>query len=105
MAPLRATLREIWRQRLQWAVSATGYGEQFIRTVLSKIILDIVYFKNVGAQEAADEDIRYLVDLVKGLGGVIVVDSDATRGCSFSTKGMIRGWIDKSGVITIALYE
>ncbi len=87
------------------AVSATGYGEQFIRTVLSKTISDIIYFKQVGAHEAAQDGIKYLIDSVKGLGGVIVIDSKGARGCAFSTGGMIRGWLDDSGNIITALYE
>lgn len=87
------------------AVSATGYGEQFIRTVLSKTISDIIYFKHTDAQMAADEGILYLVDSVKGLGGVIVIDAAGHRGCAFSTGGMIRGWIHDTGEIKTALYE
>lgn len=86
------------------AVSATGYGEQFIKTVLSKTVSDIIYFKKVDAQTAADEGIQYLVDSVKGLGGIIVIDSEGRTGCSFSTGGMIRGWLGPSGEITTALY-
>jgi len=78
------------------AVSATGFGEQFIRTVISKTVADLVYLKGLGAQSAADQGINYLVEKVKGLGGVIVVDKDGYCGCSYSTKGMIRGWV-KSG--------
>lgn len=87
------------------AVSATGYGEQFIRTVLSKTISDCIYFKGVNAQQAADEGIAYLVDSVKGLGGVIVIDSKGAQGCAFSTRGMIRGWIDDNNEPVTCLYE
>ena len=43
------------------AVSATGYGEQFLRTVLSKTVSDFVYFKGMDAAAAAEAGIRYLV--------------------------------------------
>lgn len=79
------------------AVSATGYGEQFQRTVLGKMISDLVYFKDLSASEAAAEGIRYLVDRVKGLGGVIVIDHAGRCAFSHSTSGLICGHIEQGG--------
>ena len=81
------------------AVSATGYGEQFIRTVLSKTISDIIRYEKVSAQKAAEMGINYLVQKVQGKGGVIVVDQKWRIGCAFSTTKMLRGWIDHRGKI------
>lgn len=75
------------------AISATGYGEQFLRTVISKHIADIVRYKKTGAQQAAAEGIAYLVEKVKGLGGVIVIDADGECGKAYSTHGMIHGYV------------
>jgi beta-aspartyl-peptidase (threonine type) len=79
------------------AVSATGYGEQFQRTVLSKMIADFVYFKQMTAKEAATAGIEYLVEKVNGLGGVIVIDRQGYCAVGHSTSGMIYGWIERSG--------
>lgn len=79
------------------AVSATGYGEQFLRTVLSKTVSDYVYFKGMNAAEAADAGIRYLVDKVNGDGGVIVIDSAGKCAAAQSTSGLIHGWIELGG--------
>lgn len=76
------------------AVSATGYGEQFQRTVISKMIADYVYFKNATASEAAAAGIQYLVDKVNGLGGVIVIDRHGNCAIGHSTSGMIYGLIE-----------
>lgn len=76
------------------AVSATGYGEQFLRTVLSKTISDLVYFKGMSAQAAALEGIEYLVSKVNGLGGVVVIDKHGQCAAGHSTSGMIYGWIE-----------
>lgn len=81
------------------AVSATGFGEQFIQTVLAKTISDIIYYKKVDAQKAAELGIEYLVRKVRGKGGVIVVDHKGNFGSAFSTPKMIRGWIDFKGSI------
>jgi beta-aspartyl-peptidase (threonine type) len=79
------------------AVSATGYGEQFQRTVLSKMISDFVHFKGMDATEAARAGIQYLVDKVQGLGGVIVIDHQGRCAVGHSTSGMIYGLIEQGG--------
>ncbi len=79
------------------AVSATGYGEQFLRTVLAKTISDFVYFKGLGAKEAAAAGIEYLVSKVNGEGGVIVIDRFGQCAASQSTSGLIHGWIEQGG--------
>lgn len=79
------------------AVSATGYGEQFQRTVLCKMIADFVYFQNLDAQSAALAGIDYLVKKVQGLGGVIVIDRNGNCAVGHSTSGMIYGWIEHGG--------
>jgi beta-aspartyl-peptidase (threonine type) len=79
------------------AVSATGYGEQFQRTVLCKMISDFVYFKGMSASEAATAGIQYLINKVNGLGGVIVIDSQGQCAVGHSTSGMIYGSIENGG--------
>ena len=75
------------------AVSATGVGEHFIRTVLTKTISEIIRHQKVDASEAAKIGIKYLVQKVGGLGGVIVIDKNGHCGSAFSTPMMIHGSI------------
>ncbi len=79
------------------AVSATGYGEQFLRTVLAKTISDFVQFKGMDADAAAKAGIEYLVRKVNGDGGVIVIDGAGNCAAAQSTSGLIRGWIERGG--------
>ncbi len=79
------------------AVSATGYGEQFLRTVLAKTISDFVQFQGMDAEAAAQAGIEYLVAKVNGIGGVIVIDSAGRCAAAQSTSGLIRGWIELGG--------
>jgi L-asparaginase / beta-aspartyl-peptidase len=79
------------------AVSATGYGEQFLRTVLAKTISDLVLYRGLDAREAAQAGIEYLVAKVNGDGGVIVIDRSGRCGAAQSTSGLIRGWIELGG--------
>jgi L-asparaginase / beta-aspartyl-peptidase len=79
------------------AVSATGYGEQFLRTVLAKTISDLVLFRGLDAAAAAQAGIEYLVAKVNGEGGVIVIDRAGRCAAAQSTSGLIRGWIEMGG--------
>lgn len=79
------------------AVSATGYGEQFLRTVFSKTVSDFVLFKGLDAQAAASAGVDYLVQKVNGDGGVIVIDHAGRCGAAQSTSGLIHGWIELGG--------
>ncbi|MGB5440573.1 MAG: isoaspartyl peptidase/L-asparaginase family protein [Gammaproteobacteria bacterium] len=79
------------------AVSATGFGEDFMRTVIAKTISDFMYMQGMDAEQATAAGIEYLVRKVKGRGGVIVIDTDGNCSSGFSTKKMIHGWIEQGG--------
>jgi len=79
------------------AISATGYGEDFMRSVISKTISDFIYMKDMNAEEATRAGIEYLNRKVKGRGGVIVIDRDGNCASGFTTKKMIHGWIEHAG--------
>ena len=79
------------------AVSATGFGEDFMRSVIAKTISDFIYMKGMDATQATAAGIEYLVRKVGGRGGVIVIDKDGNCSCGFTTRKMIHGWIAKSG--------
>ena len=77
------------------AVSATGYGEDFMRTVIAKTISDFIYIKGMDAKAATQAGIEYLTRKVKGRGGVIVIDANGNCASAFTTKKMIHGWIER----------
>jgi beta-aspartyl-peptidase (threonine type) len=66
--------------------AATGYGEDIIRVLLTKRVIDYV---SVGktSQQAAHQAISDLSHLVKGYGGVIVLNPDGV-GLAFNTPRM-----------------
>jgi beta-aspartyl-peptidase (threonine type) len=76
------------------AVSATGYGEDFMRTVIAKTISDFIYINGMDAKTATQAGIEYLTRKVKGRGGVIVIDANGNCASGFTTKKMIHGWIE-----------
>jgi len=79
------------------AVSTTGYGEDFIRTVLAKTIADLIEMKGLDASTAAQQGIEYLVRKVKGRGGFIMIDRLGTCASRFTTPCLLRGWVEKGG--------
>jgi beta-aspartyl-peptidase (threonine type) len=79
------------------AVSATGFGEDFMRTVISKTIADAMYFRGGDARTSVEEGIAHLRRKVCGQGGVIVIDKDGNCASGFTTRRMIHGWIEQGG--------
>ena len=81
------------------AVSATGHGEMFLRTVLAKHIADLIYFRKMNAESAARSGIAYLKRRVKGRGGVIIIDKTGRCAACFNTRTMVHGWIARNDEI------
>jgi beta-aspartyl-peptidase (threonine type) len=79
------------------AVSTTGFGEDFMRTVLAKTVSDASEFLGCDAKGAVEYAISYLLRKVKGRGGMIVIDHQGNCAADFTTKKMIHGWIERSG--------
>jgi len=86
------------------AVSATGHGEYFIRTVAAHHICAAVEFRGLGLREAVHELLHEKLRELGGSGGVIAVDRDGRIVTDFSTEGMFRGIRDSSGVRQIDIY-
>ena len=79
------------------AVSATGFGEDFMRSVISKTIADFILMQGLDANQATAAGIDYLKRKVKGRGGVIVIDAAGNCASDFTTKKMVHGWIENGG--------
>jgi len=79
------------------AVSCTGFGEDFMRTVLAKTLSDLIEFKSLDGPAAAREGVDYLVRKVNGRGGFILVDKLGRCASAFTTSKMIHGWIERGG--------
>ena len=84
------------------AVSATGYGEDFMRTVISKTISDYIEMQGMNAEQATQAGIDYLNRKVSGRGGVIVIDKHGNCAKGYTTKKMIHGWIEHGGETSVS---
>lgn len=80
------------------AISCTGVGEHFLRTSLARTAALFVEHRGMGAAEAADAAIKYLVEKVRGVGGLIIVDRNGACGRAHSTPGMLTATAENGDV-------
>lgn len=86
------------------AVSTTGWGEYYIRTVAAHAICMRAEWLNEPIARAADHVINKAIPALGGNGGAIVLAADGTYALPFNTEGMFRGWIGADGVAHVAIY-
>lgn len=86
------------------AVSATGWGEYFIRVGVARTICARMEMKGESAQAAADAVIAD-VGRLGGDGGVIVVAPNGDAVFSLNSAGMYRGRATSAGVNEVAIYR
>lgn len=87
------------------AVSATGWGEFYQRTVAAHEICMKVTQMRVPIKRAAAEVINQEIPSMGGNGGAIALDAQGHISIPFNTDGMYRGWIGADGVPHVALYD
>ncbi len=86
------------------AISATGHGEYFIRTVAAHTIASRMAFLDETVDEAANAVVMDLLKNMGGGGGVIAIDGEGNIATPFNTSGMYRGWITVDGEMETAIY-
>ncbi|MDX5422388.1 MAG: isoaspartyl peptidase/L-asparaginase [Hymenobacteraceae bacterium] len=86
------------------AVSATGHGEYFIRSVVAHDIAALMEYKGYSVKKAADEVVMNKLVKRGGEGGVIAVDKNGNVAMPFNSAGMYRGYI-KNGKAEVAIYR
>lgn len=86
------------------AVSATGWGEYFIRVGVAKDISVLMEYRAQPIQAAADAVLQKVKNL-GGDGGVIAIDKFGNIGISFNSEGMYRAYIDVNGKPVIEIYK
>lgn len=85
-------------------VSATGWGEFFIRSVVAHDIAALVEYKGLDIATASKQVIQKVEDL-GGDGGVIVLDPKGNVAMEFNTAGMYRAYMNSSGELRVKIYQ
>lgn len=87
------------------AVSATGWGEYFIRAVVAYDISALMEYKGMSLQEAAKEVIQKKVPALGGDGGIVAIDKEGNVAMEFNTTGMYRATMNSKGELIIKIYK
>ncbi len=87
------------------AVSATGWGEFFIRLAVAHDISSMMEYANLSLEEAADSVIMKKLPKLGGDGGIIALDRSGNIAMKFNTEGMYRGYIREKGAAKTFIYN
>ncbi len=87
------------------AVSATGWGEFFIRISVARDIAALMEYQAMSVQAAADRVIQQKLQKLGGDGGVIAMDKFGNMGISFNSEGMYRAYVNSEGKPVVEIYK
>jgi beta-aspartyl-peptidase (threonine type) len=87
------------------AVSATGHGEYFIRTVVAHDICAQVEYLKLPLARAVDNVLNGKMKKLGGNGGVIAIDRAGEIVLEFNSEGMFRGVKTSKGKTEVAIYR
>lgn len=85
-------------------VSATGWGEYFIRVGVARDIAAQMEYRAFTVQQAA-EVVMKKVGVLGGDGGVVAMDKFGNMGVSFNSEGMYRAYINSEGKPVVEIYK
>jgi beta-aspartyl-peptidase (threonine type) len=87
------------------AVSCTGTGEDFIKTVAAKTVSDMMEYENYSVAQAVDSLLYKVFIPIKGDGGLIAVDYYGNVYMNYNSDGMFRASIDDTGNMFVGIYK
>src|SRR5690606_35507664 len=85
------------------AVSCTGWGEFFMRTVAAYNVASRMNLLNKSVNEASEDTIDEIGDM-GGTGGLIALDKNGNYAAPYNTSGMYRGMITENGTVEFYIY-
>jgi beta-aspartyl-peptidase (threonine type) len=87
------------------AVSCTGTGEVFIRTLAAYDVSAQMEYGGRTLQQATANVIHDKVQELEGSGGLIAIDSHGNVALPFNSEGMYRGFAYVGGEVEVAIYR
>ncbi len=87
------------------AISCTGHGELFIRSVAAYDVSALMEYKNFTLQQAMNEVVHKKLVAINGEGGMVGVDAKGNFAMMFNSEGMYRGVRSNDGTNAIAIYK
>ena len=86
------------------AISCTGHGEPFLRSVVAHDVSCLMEYKGLSLQAACAMVIKDKLVKIGGEGGLIAVDAKGNYDFCFNSAGMYRGMRNSDGKELVAYY-
>jgi L-asparaginase / beta-aspartyl-peptidase len=87
------------------AVSCTGHGELFLRSVVAYDISCLMEYKGLSLADACDVVVMDKLVKIGGEGGLVAVDKDGNLSLPFNSDGMYRACRNNSGLHEVKIYK
>jgi beta-aspartyl-peptidase (threonine type) len=87
------------------AISCTGHGEFFIRSVVAYDISCLMEYKGLALKEACDFVVMDKLTKLGGEGGLIALDKNGNIELPFNSEGMYRAKKSSEGELFIGIYK
>jgi len=87
------------------AVSCTGNGEYFLRSVTAYDVSALMEYRNMSLEDASDLVVHTKLKALNGEGGIIAIDKDNNISMTFNSEGMYRASVKTGKEIEINIYK
>jgi L-asparaginase / beta-aspartyl-peptidase len=87
------------------AISCTGHGEMFIRSVAAYDVSCLMEYKGMSLEEAMRKVVHEKLVAIQGEGGMIGVDALGNAALIFNSAGMYRGVRNNIGLNEVSIYS
>ena len=87
------------------AISCTGHGEPFIRSVAAYDVSCLMEYKGMSLHEAMHEVVHVKLPKMEGEGGMIGVDAQGNIALVFNSAGMYRAAKSSDGTSYVSIYK
>ena len=87
------------------AISCTGHGEFFIRSVVAHDISCLIEYKGLSLKEACDFVVMDKLVKIGGEGGLVSIDKNGNIEMPFNSEGMYRAKKSEDGALFIKIYK
>ena len=87
------------------AISCTGHGELFMRSVAAYDVSCLMEYKGLSLQDAMDIVVHDKLVKIGGEGGMIGVDAQGNFAMPFNSAGMYRAAKSSNGYLEVSIYK
>ncbi len=87
------------------AVSCTGHGELFMRSVVAYDISCLMEYKGLSLKQACETVVHDKLVKIGGEGGLIAIDKEGNIELPFNSDGMYRGWMKNENEFEVEIYK